>query len=86
MENEKTTTTLRGFAGVDPLARREMARRGGRMAHVKGTAHQWTPEQARIAGLKGAASRKAKAKAAKKAARVLAEDVLEHGHPAPPVA
>ncbi len=33
--------------------RREIARKGGRAAHEKGTAHEFTPEEARIAGRKG---------------------------------
>jgi len=32
---------------------REIARRGGRAAHQKGTAHEWTSEEARKAGRKG---------------------------------
>jgi hypothetical protein len=33
---------------------REIASKGGRAAHVKGTAHEWTPDEARSAGRKGA--------------------------------
>jgi len=32
---------------------REIASKGGRAAHLKGTAHQWTSEEARNAGRKG---------------------------------
>lgn len=32
---------------------REIARKGGRAAHEKGTAHEWTSEEARRAGRKG---------------------------------
>lgn len=32
---------------------REIASKGGRAAHEKGTAHEWTPEEARRAGRKG---------------------------------
>ena len=32
---------------------REIASRGGRAAHEKGTAHEWTAEEARSAGRKG---------------------------------
>jgi general stress protein YciG len=38
---------------MDPEKQREIARKGGRAAHKKGTAHQWTSEEARIAGRKG---------------------------------
>lgn len=45
----------RGFASMDPKRVREIAGMGGRAAHRKGTAHQWTPEEARAAGRKGGA-------------------------------
>jgi general stress protein YciG len=32
---------------------REIASKGGRAAHAKGTAHEWTSEEARSAGRKG---------------------------------
>jgi hypothetical protein len=32
---------------------REIARKGGRAAHEKGTAHEWTADEARSAGRKG---------------------------------
>ena len=32
---------------------REIASKGGRAAHEKGTAHEWTPDEARQAGRKG---------------------------------
>ena len=34
-------------------ARREIASKGGRAAHAKGTAHEWTSDEARVAGRKG---------------------------------
>ena len=43
----------RGFASMDPARQREIASKGGRAAHEKGTAHEWTPEEAREAGRKG---------------------------------
>lgn len=45
--------SLRGFAAMDPAKQREIASRGGRAAHLKGTAHEFTPEEARVAGSKG---------------------------------
>jgi general stress protein YciG len=39
----------RGFAGLDPERRREIARQGGRAAHAMGLAHEFTPEEARDA-------------------------------------
>lgn len=47
------STRLRGFASMDPEKQREIARKGGRAAHMKGTAHEWTSEEARVAGRKG---------------------------------
>lgn len=46
-------TEDRGFASMDPEKQREIARKGGRAAHEKGTAHEWTTEEARNAGRKG---------------------------------
>ncbi len=43
----------RGFASMSPEKQREIARKGGRAAHEKGTAHEWTPDEARAAGRKG---------------------------------
>jgi uncharacterized protein len=38
---------------MSPERQREIASKGGRAAHEKGTAHEWTPEEARRAGRKG---------------------------------
>ncbi len=43
----------RGFASMSPEKQREIASKGGRAAHSKGTAHEWTSEEARAAGRKG---------------------------------
>ncbi len=43
----------RGFAGMDAAKQREIASKGGKAAHQKGTAHQFTSEEARVAGRKG---------------------------------
>lgn len=43
----------RGFASMDRAKQREIARKGGQAAHVKGTAHVWTSEEAREVGRKG---------------------------------
>jgi hypothetical protein len=42
-----------GFASMSAQRRKEVARRGGVAAHLKGTAHKWTPDEARQASLKG---------------------------------
>ncbi len=43
----------RGFASMDEEKQREIASMGGRAAHQKGTAHEFTPDEAREAGRKG---------------------------------
>lgn len=45
--------SLRGFASMDPSRQREIASKGGRAAHAKGTAHEWSSDEARVAGRKG---------------------------------
>src|SRR3954467_2549006 len=46
-------TKNRGFASMDEHRQREIARKGGRAAHEKGKAHEFTAEEARAAGRKG---------------------------------
>ena len=48
----------RGFASMDRAKQREIASKGGKMAHVKGTAHEWTPDEARQAGRKAGTARR----------------------------
>jgi general stress protein YciG len=43
----------RGFASMSPEKQKEIASKGGRAAHQKGTAHEWTSDEARSAGRKG---------------------------------
>jgi uncharacterized protein len=43
----------RGFASMDRTKQREIASKGGKAAHLKGTAHEWSSEEAREAGRKG---------------------------------
>ena len=43
----------RGFACMNGDKQREIASKGGRAAHAKGTAHEWSAEEARMAGKKG---------------------------------
>lgn len=50
-------TSKRGFASMDNDKQRLIASKGGRAAHAKGTAHEWTKEEARAAGRKGGESR-----------------------------
>ena len=54
MHSESNTGTKnRGFASMDMHRQREIARKGGRAAHEKGKAHEFTPDEARAAGRKG---------------------------------
>jgi general stress protein YciG len=48
-----TGKSRRGFASMDPSRQREIASKGGRAAHEKGTAHEWSSDEARNAGRKG---------------------------------
>ncbi|HEY1922353.1 MAG TPA: KGG domain-containing protein [Tepidisphaeraceae bacterium] len=50
MEHTKRAS---GFASMDERKQREIARKGGTAAHRKGTAHEFTTEEARYAGRKG---------------------------------
>jgi len=45
-------TRNRGFASMNREKQREIARKGGRAAHEKGTAHEFTSDEARAAGRK----------------------------------
>ena len=38
---------------MDPARQRDIASKGGKAAHAKGTAHEWTADEARRAGRKG---------------------------------
>src|SRR5207245_10898300 len=52
METQSRTRN-RGFASMDAHRQKEIARKGGRAAHEKGKAHEFTPDEARAAGRKG---------------------------------
>jgi general stress protein YciG len=56
-QGSKSGTSNRGFASMDPARQREIASEGGRAAHEKGTAHEFTSEEAREAGRKGGMAR-----------------------------
>ena len=52
-------TSKRGFASMDEDRQREIASEGGKAAHQKGTAHEFSSEEAREAGRKGGEARHA---------------------------
>jgi len=53
-EKDKGSETVRrrprGFAAMSPERQREIASLGGKAAHANGSAHQFTVEEARVAG------------------------------------
>ena len=48
-----TSKQRRGFASMDAEKQKKIASLGGRAAHERGTAHEFTSEEARRAGQKG---------------------------------
>jgi uncharacterized protein len=59
------TPKKRGFAAMDPAKRAAICALGGKAAHAKGTAHQFTSAEAAVAGSKGGKAAHAKGKAHK---------------------
>jgi uncharacterized protein len=49
-------TSKRGFASMDPEKQKQIASKGGKAAHQLGVAHEWSSEEARVAGRKGGES------------------------------
>jgi general stress protein YciG len=56
-DNNNNNSDKRGFASMDSEKQREIASKGGKAAHEKGTAHEFTSEEAREAGRKGGQAR-----------------------------
>ena len=56
-QGNKPGSPHRGFSAMDPQRQREIASAGGRAAHEKGKAHEFTSEEARKAGRKGGQAR-----------------------------
>ena len=56
MARNNDNTSKRGFASMDPEKQREIASKGGKASHEKGTAHEFSSEEAREAGRKGGRS------------------------------
>ena len=50
-------TSNRGFASMDEDKQREIASKGGKAAHQKGTAHEFNSQEAAEAGRKGGRAR-----------------------------
>lgn len=51
--NGPTAAKRRGFAAMDREVQRRIASKGGRMAHLRHTAHEFTAAEARAAGQRG---------------------------------
>jgi general stress protein YciG len=60
VEGEVKPKRPRGFAAMDRKLVSEIARKGGKAAHSAGTAHEFTSEEARVAGRKGGRATHAK--------------------------
>ncbi len=58
--SEEKSKRPRGFAAMDRKLVSEIARKGGKAAHSAGTAHEFTSEEARVAGRKGGRATHAK--------------------------
>ncbi|SFJ00554.1 KGG domain-containing protein [Nitrosomonas sp. Nm34] len=55
-DEDNKGTNQRGFASMNEEKQREIASKGGHAAHEKGTAHEFSSEEAREAGRKGGQS------------------------------
>jgi general stress protein YciG len=69
----------RGFASMDRAKQREIASKGGKAAHQKGTAHEWTSEEAREAGRKGGMASHRRRKGLQEGQTDTPDDVLSPG-------
>ena len=54
--SERQETRRRGFASMDGTLQRTISSKGGKAAHAKGKAHEFTADEAREAGRKGGRS------------------------------
>jgi len=76
----------RGFASMDRNKQRDIASKGGKAAHQKGTAHEWTSEEAREAGRKGGmASHRRKQEQSQEPVGASANDWMVANENMPPV-
>ena len=53
MQDRGNGRSLRGFASMDKGKQKEIASKGGRAAHEKGTAHEFNSNEASLAAKKG---------------------------------
>lgn len=68
MTNQKESRVhLRGFGSMNPERQKMLASKGGKNGHIKGTAHEFTSEEARKAGKIGGKAKALKSKQSKEA-------------------
>lgn len=77
-DKQRSSSRGRGFAGMDEARRREIASKGGRTAHARGTAHEFDSAEAREAGRKGGQATQRSRGAAGNGGESAGEG--EHGH------
>jgi general stress protein YciG len=53
INNSERSKSNRGFASMDTGKQREIASKGGKAAHAQGRAHEFSADEARVAGCKG---------------------------------
>lgn len=56
MASKSQGSSNRGFASMDPQKQKQIASKGGKAAHEKGSAHEFNSQEARQAGSKGGQS------------------------------
>jgi general stress protein YciG len=81
MEGGIVVKGKRGFASMDRAKQREIASKGGKAAHEKGTAHEWTGEEAKEAGRKGGAASHRNAQRVKQEETLTPDSNTEHSLP-----
>jgi general stress protein YciG len=57
-EIAETGPKPKGFAAMSAEKRAQISRMGGKAAHKKGVAHEWSKKEAKAAGQKGGKARK----------------------------
>jgi uncharacterized protein len=73
----------RGFASMDRNKQRDIASKGGKAAHQKGTAHEWTSEEAREAGRKGGMASHRRKQEQQQGAQSNGDDIVNSSSPEP---
>jgi hypothetical protein len=73
-------TMARGFASLNQNLRREISSKGGKVAHTKGTAHEWSREEAHEAARRGALHDARRQRPFQQAPRATGTTPRERGH------